>query len=155
VIMKVSLLIIGLQLTVFLLKAQTASYLPSNIIGQRAPNFETVTLDGDSVSLSGLKGKVVVLSFWHLRCGACWLEVPDFNKLRAEYDGKIEVISVTLDAEKALWERFSKTDKGYKMNRAFNGNSELTTPYYPMEKQLLKRTLSLRIQLLFTLIKKG
>ena len=38
--------------------------------GMKAPNFSVRMLDGKTVSLADLKGKVVVLSFWFIGCPA-------------------------------------------------------------------------------------
>lgn len=124
------------QMIAFPCVAQTFEHLPYDKIDQIAPNFRTVTLDGDSVNLFDFQGKVVVLNFWHLRCGACWLEVPDFNQIKKEYEGAVAVLSVTLDNDSALWQKFSKSEKGYKMDRKFNGNDEFNYIILPDGKEI-------------------
>jgi cytochrome c-type biogenesis protein len=49
-------------------------------IGDLAPEFETTTDNGDGLSLSGLRGQVVLLNFWATWCGPCRLEMPEFQK---------------------------------------------------------------------------
>jgi len=62
-----------------------------------APDFTLADLDGNWVSLSELKGKVVLLNFWGTWCGPCRREIPAFIKLTEKYkkDG-LEIVGITL-----------------------------------------------------------
>jgi thiol-disulfide isomerase/thioredoxin len=50
-------------------------------VGKRAPDFTVYTLDGAPVTLSKLRGKIVMVNFWALGCGACMAEMPDFEAI--------------------------------------------------------------------------
>ncbi len=54
-------------------------------VGQFAPDFQTVTEEGDPVSLSGLQGDVVLLNFWATWCGPCRVEMPAFQRQFERY----------------------------------------------------------------------
>ena len=54
-------------------------------------------LDGRSVSLPELRGKVVLVNFWATWCGPCRAEIPDLMALRDQYPDQLEVIGVSLD----------------------------------------------------------
>lgn len=54
----------------------------------RAQNFSAVTLAGDDVELESLRGKIVLLTFWSTRCQICQAEIPQLNRLAAQYKGK-------------------------------------------------------------------
>jgi peroxiredoxin len=68
-------------------------------IGDRAPDFTLREIGGRQVQLSKTnKGKVVLLAFWSLRCGACLQEVPFLEQLHKSYGGKgVAVLSVVTD----------------------------------------------------------
>ena len=50
-----------------------------------APDFEMQTFDGESLRLSDLEGKVVVLNFWASWCPPCRWEMPSFESIYQEY----------------------------------------------------------------------
>lgn len=52
-----------------------------------APPFTLATLDGDSVSLSDLRGRVVLLNFWASWCPPCRIEMPGFERIYRERAG--------------------------------------------------------------------
>lgn len=47
-------------------------------------------------------GKPLMINFWATWCGPCREEFPDLVKLDAEFKGKIDFITVTLDFEEEL-----------------------------------------------------
>ena len=49
-----------------------------------APNFTVVDEHGNSVRLSDLVGKPIVLNFWATWCGYCRKEMPDFDRAARE-----------------------------------------------------------------------
>lgn len=72
--------------------------------GKIAPDFTDTKIDGKSMKLSDLKGKVVLLDFWASWCGPCRRENPNVVKLYEKYnkDG-FTVMSVSLDQDRAKW----------------------------------------------------
>ena len=50
-----------------------------------APDFEVETFDGETLRLSDLEGKVVVLNFWASWCPPCRWEMPFFESMSQEY----------------------------------------------------------------------
>lgn len=50
-------------------------------IGAPAPDFTLRDLEGKSISLQSLHGKVVILTFWATWCPACRSEMPSLNAL--------------------------------------------------------------------------
>ncbi len=73
-------------------------------MGKPAPPFSLVGLDSkNSVSLSDLKGKVVLVDFWASWCLPCKILMPKLSELKARLpDLEIITISVDEDRTKAL-----------------------------------------------------
>jgi len=53
--------------------------------GQPAPDFTLTLLDGSTLSLSDLQGKVVVINFWGSWCPPCREELPDLQAVWEAY----------------------------------------------------------------------
>lgn len=67
-------------------------------VGDEAPELSAVTLDGDSVSLAGLRGEVVLLNVWATWCVPCRKEVPELESIHETYaDQGLRVVGVTVD----------------------------------------------------------
>jgi peroxiredoxin len=65
---------------------------------KRAPDFDVKTIDGKTLKLPDLKGKVVVLNFWFIGCAPCRVEMPGLNKLTEEFNsGDVIFIGFALD----------------------------------------------------------
>ncbi|HZG70138.1 MAG TPA: redoxin domain-containing protein [Chondromyces sp.] len=66
--------------------------------GEKAPDFELKTLDGQTVSLSDYKGKKVILNFWATWCPPCKEEMPHMQKFYEEQaeEKNVEILAVNL-----------------------------------------------------------
>jgi len=63
-----------------------------------APDFTLKTLDGQEITLSKLKGKVILLDFWATWCGPCRESIPHLVDLYKTYQKNgLEVIGMNLD----------------------------------------------------------
>lgn len=63
-----------------------------------APNFSLKRIDGGSVRLEDLKGKVVILNFFATWCPPCRQEIPDLVLLHGKYQKLgLEIIGISLD----------------------------------------------------------
>lgn len=71
----------------------------ANFVGKPSPSFESQDIDGKPVTSAKLfeGGKVVVLNFWGLRCGACIAEMPSLNDLYERYKDRIVLLGVNND----------------------------------------------------------
>jgi cytochrome c biogenesis protein CcmG/thiol:disulfide interchange protein DsbE len=63
-----------------------------------APDFTLKTLDDKEITLSKLKGKVVLLDFWATWCGPCRESVPHLVQLYKTYQKNgLELIGMNMD----------------------------------------------------------
>ncbi len=77
--------------------AQAAEQVKMNA---SAPDFSLPDLGGKEISLSSLKGKVVLLSFWSIYCQPCRQEMPMIETLYQKYkNAGLEVVGVNIDRE--------------------------------------------------------
>jgi len=49
--------------------------------GKPAPDFQLKSLDGQTISLSELRGRPVLINFWATWCGPCRMEMPFLQAL--------------------------------------------------------------------------
>jgi thiol-disulfide isomerase/thioredoxin len=66
-----------------------------------APSFALKDLNGNPLSLSDAKGKVVLLNFWATWCGPCRAEIPDLIELQKKYKDRLEIIGLATQEDDA------------------------------------------------------
>lgn len=72
-----------------------------------APDFRLTTLQGQTLSLDQLGGRVVVLDFWATWCHPCVESVPDLKELTKKYAAQgLLLISVSADEDEQAWRQF-------------------------------------------------
>lgn len=82
-----------------------------SLVGQQAPDFSGQDLTGKTITLSNLKGKYVVVDFWASWCTPCRAANQKIKPIYEKYKNKgFEMISVSMDDKKNLWEAAVKKD---------------------------------------------
>ncbi len=65
-------------------------------------------LNGASVDLASLRGKVVLLNFWASWCASCLIEMPTFAQWQRQYGPQgLRIIGISIDDDPALARKFS------------------------------------------------
>ena len=70
-----------------------------NLYSSRCPanDMNLRDLKGRSISLSGLRGKVVILNFWRIDCPPCAMEKPILERIYRQYGPQgLAILSVNL-----------------------------------------------------------
>ena len=85
--------------------------MKNSAVGMPAPEITMSSPDGKSISLSSLKGKIVMVDFWASWCKPCRAENPFIVSLYKKYKDKgFDIFSVSIDHDKNAWIEAIKKD---------------------------------------------
>ncbi|HXX53575.1 MAG TPA: TlpA disulfide reductase family protein [Thermodesulfovibrionales bacterium] len=106
--MRIAVKIIVTLLTFLFLTAEVPSpWAIEELVGNKAPDFTLKDIAGRSLSLSALKGKTVLVSFWATWCPPCRNEMPSLNRLYKAYkDRGLIVLAVSTDRNPSTVKNF-------------------------------------------------
>jgi peroxiredoxin len=69
-------------------------------VGDPAPDFELLDMNGETVRLSDYLGRPVILNFWATWCAPCRLEMPELQRAQAEFGDEGPVV-LTINQEES------------------------------------------------------
>lgn len=85
---------------VFALRYSVALALGPEIVGKPAPSFSLKTIDGRAtLSLSEMRGQVVIVDFWASWCVPCQHSLPELAAFETSLKG-LRVLAINIDDER-------------------------------------------------------
>jgi len=95
---------------VFVLATGTAFAQPRT--GDFAPDISLTNADGNTVKLSSLKGKIVLIDFWASWCMPCRAAIRELKPVYNKYSSKgFEIYGISVDEDRSDWKRAIAQDK--------------------------------------------
>ena len=75
------------------------SYAKVPLAGDPAPNFSLTSVAGKKITLSDLKGKVVLMGMFHI-CVPCMKQALEFNKVKEQLSsGKLKILGINTSGD--------------------------------------------------------
>ncbi len=85
----------------------TSAFATALKAGDKAPSFSTSIYGGDeTIDLSSLKGKAVLLNFWATWCTPCRVEMPVLNELAKSNPSDVVLIAVNYQQSPEMIRRY-------------------------------------------------
>ena len=104
-----------------------------SVVGQPAPESEFAVLRGTgTISLSSLRGKVVLLDFWASWCAPCQEELPLLDDMAVRLKSKdIEIIGLSIDESRADAEQFLTRQSAWSLTLGHDPEQKTADQFKP------------------------
>lgn len=98
-------------------------------VAEPAPAIRGRTLDGETVSLSDYRGKIVVVNLWASWCGPCRREQPELERVWRDFKGKaVQFLGIDVRDE-AAGARAFRDEFGVTYPSLFDPSSEIAAKF--------------------------
>ena len=103
----------------------------SQDINSPAPDFSGKDMNNNSVKLSDLKGKVILLDFWASWCLPCKKSLPYLiNYYINNKDTNLVILAVNVDTDPANFKKFrDKLDSDFPFTVVLDGDNKIVSKY--------------------------
>lgn len=113
--------------------AESAAGQNHELVGKPGPDFSVDTANGQGkVSLSGLKGKVVIVDFWATWCDPCKKSFPKLQDLYTKYQASgLEIVGFSEDDDNSPDIAAFGTSHGSKFPLAWDDGKSVASQWKP------------------------
>jgi len=98
-------------------------------VGNKAPDFTLKNLDGESITLSELQGKIVIVNFWATWCGPCVGEMPHIQAIYDERSSEDLVVLAVNIRQSATVAKDFVTSQGFTFTVLLDSQAEVAEEY--------------------------
>ncbi len=86
------------------------SEFPNPKVGDNYYDYKAVNQNGDTISLSNINNKYILIHFSSLACYGSQLSLPDLKDIYKSHKGNLEIVSISTDVNKEQWQNHVKRD---------------------------------------------
>jgi len=86
---------------------QRASEMANSLIGQKGPDVNAPSIDGDMASIYGIKSPYIIVYLYNPDCDHCQEETPKLVQFYRQWKSRgVEVYAIAIDTDDAPWKKF-------------------------------------------------
>jgi len=115
-----------------------------NVEEQNTFNASFKNINGETVSVSDLKGKVVIMNFWATWCPPCIAEMPSLQKLHEDLQSEKDIVFMAIEVDQNI-EKAAK----------FMAKNKYSLPLYTVDSDLPEELHTNSIPMTVILAKNG
>ena len=115
-----------------------------NVEEQNSFNASFKNINGETVSVSDLRGKVVIMNFWATWCPPCIAEMPSLQKLHEDLQSEKDIVFMAIEVDQNI-------DKAAK----FMAKNKYSLPLYTVDSDLPEELHTNSIPMTVILAKNG
>lgn len=97
-------------------------------VGEKAPDFQLKTIDGQTVKLSDFRGQGVLLNFWASWCGPCKAEMPFIEEANQMHIKGVKILAVNIRETPLVVQKFFE-QKNLNFTALLDRKGEITDRY--------------------------